>query len=299
MQQRIQLMEMVRAFQVGAMSRRQFLAQAGATVGSAAALTLLAACAASPADPPPVVDATAPPVTPGVTTTPDGTTTGIVTYSGPAGAELMGYLADPGGDSRRGVIVLQEWWGLNDHIKAVADRFAAAGYVALAPDLYGGVVTTEPDEARKEAMALGMRDAVAEIQAAAAYLRARPSIARGVGIVGFCMGGGLVYQTLADADAPATTPDAGVAFYGSPVAPSAASRITAPLMTHLGSADGIPAERVTALHTVLDEAGVPNAFHLYDGAQHAFFNDTRASYDVTAAATAWDRTLAWFDTHLD
>ena len=119
-----------------------------------------------------------------------------VTYPSRDGEELTGYRAWPSAAADSplpGLIVLQEWWGLNEHIKDVTRRFAAAGYVALAPDLYHGAVATEPDEARKLVMALDMPEAVAEIGQAIEFLLAQASV-RGekAGVVGFCMGGRLV-----------------------------------------------------------------------------------------------------------
>jgi carboxymethylenebutenolidase len=207
----------------------------------------------------------------------------------------MGYLAhQTGTEPAPAVIVIQEWWGLNDHIKDIADRFAAAGYVALAPDLYHGQVATEPDEARKLAMALGSADAVAEIRAAMAYLRAQDFSTDEVAVIGFCMGGGLVLQTaVADDSLSAAVP-----FYGQPVSAAEAQNINAPLLSFLGSRDGISAAEYEQMHEVVEANGVPNHFQLYDGAQHSFFNDTRASYDAEAAADAWEQTLAWFEMYL-
>src|SRR5580658_4756456 len=106
------------------------------------------------------------------------------------GSAAGGYLALPEGGSGPGVIVIQEWWGLVHHIKDVCDRFAAAGFVALAPDLYRGVSTTEPDEAGKAMMALKLDEAVADMSGAVDALQER-SEGSGVGVIGFCMGGGL------------------------------------------------------------------------------------------------------------
>jgi carboxymethylenebutenolidase len=207
----------------------------------------------------------------------------------------MGYLAHvPGANPAPAVIVIQEWWGLNEHIKDVTRRFAAEGYVALAPDLYHGQVTTEPDEARKLAMELGMGDAVAEIQAAMAYLRTLDTTTEQVGLTGFCMGGGLVLQT-AVAD---NTVGAAIPFYGTPVSEQEAAAIGAPVLSFLGTADRISAPAYEQMHDALEANGVPNHFQLYEGAQHAFFNDTRASYDPEASADAWMRTLGWFDEYL-
>ena len=297
---RIELQELVRERQVGQVNRRDFLLRATAVLGSvAAANTLLAACApVADRTPPPVVDATQPPPEPGLSTAGElqsGIQSGIVTYSGPEESELMGYLAHtPGAEPQPAVIVIQEWWGLNDHIKDVTDRFAAEGYVALAPDLYHGQVTTEPDEARKLAMELGMGDAVSEIQAAMAYLRAQDNTTDQIGIIGFCMGGGLVLQTAVSDN----TLGAAVPFYGQPVGASDAQQINAPVLSFLGTRDGISAHNYEQMHEALEANGIPNHFQLYEGAQHAFFNDTRSSYDPDAAADAWSRTLAWFDEHL-
>ncbi|MBK8899577.1 MAG: dienelactone hydrolase family protein [Anaerolineaceae bacterium] len=294
---RVDLMELVRDYQVGGVSRRQFLLRATAVLGSAlAANTLLAACTTAPNDnPPPVVDESQPTAVVGSSS--DGEMiTGIVSYPGlAAGEELMGYWAyQEGGEPRPAIIVIQEWWGLNEHIKDVARRFASEGYVALAPDLYHGVVTTEPDEARKQAMELSLRDAVGEIQAAIDYLKGQEVVNGRFGIVGFCMGGGLVLQTAAN------SPDihAAVPFYGNPLSASEAAGVTAPVLSFLGTRDNIPASGYETMHAALTETDVPNKFQLYEGAQHAFFNDTRASYDADAAADAWQQMLGWFEAHL-
>ncbi|MCA9872537.1 MAG: dienelactone hydrolase family protein [Anaerolineales bacterium] len=293
---RVEMMELVRSRQVGMVSRREFLQRATAVLGSAvSANLLLAACTPAAEDTlPPVVDSVQP--TGGTGTAVDGDlTTGIVTYPGPADKDLMGYLVyQTDAPPAPGVIVLQEWWGLNDHIKDVTRRFAREGFVALAPDLYHGVVTTEPNEARKLVMELDMLTAVSEIEKAVTYLKSRSFVSGGVGVVGFCMGGGLVLQTAVHSQAP----DAGVAFYGSPLNPADAAKVSIPILSFLGTADNIPVSGVEAMHQAFDEAGVTNAYQIYDGAQHAFFNDTRSSYDPTAAADAWTRTLDWFRQHL-
>ncbi len=293
---RIYLMELVRSRQVGAVSRREFLQQATAVLGSAlTANMLLAACTPVAEDAlPPVVDTTQPTAVPGTAVAGD-LTTGVITYPDQAGTDLIGYLArQTDGPPAPGVIVLQEWWGLNEHIQDVTRRFAREGFVALAPDLYHGVVTTEPNEARKLVMELDMPTAVGEIEQAITYLKSQPFVRGGVGVVGFCMGGGLVLQTAVRSQAL----DAGVVFYGSPLSPADAAKVTAPILTFLGTADNIPVSGVETMHHAFDEAGIENAYQIYDGAQHAFFNDTRSSYNPNAAADAWARTLAWFRQHL-
>ena len=293
---RIEVMELVRSYQVGGLSRRQFLQRATAVIGSTiAANTLLVACDATPNEnPPPVIDESQPAAEPGIETGGE-LTTGIVTYPGLEGEELMGYQAyQTDADPKPAVIVIQEWWGLNEHIKDVARRFAGAGYAALAPDLYHGIVTTEPDEARKQAIELSMRDAVGEIGQAIAYLQAQDFVSGGTGIIGFCMGGGLVFQSAANLDSVS----AGAGFYGSPLNAEQAQQVSAPILSFLGTADSIPVAGFEAMHAVFDDNNIENHFQLYEGAQHAFFNDTRASYDEAAAMDAWQQTLAWFEKHL-
>ncbi len=295
---RIYVMELARSFQVGEISRRTFLKKATLALGSVTtANLLLAACNSSPAtNPPPVVDKSASNAEPaGETAT--GLATEMVEYEDSDGEKLMGYLARPAGnESKPAVVVIQEWWGLDEHIKDVARRFAEQGYVALAPDLYHGVVATEPDEARKLVMELDMAEAVKEIQRGIDFLQAQAYVAGPkVGVVGFCMGGGLVLQTaLTEADLAA-----GVVFYGRPLEPDQAGQVKAPILGLYGRNDqGIPVDAVEAMHAAFNEANVQNEVHIYDGAGHAFFNNTRDSYNQQAASDAWQRALTWFGERL-
>lgn len=298
---RVYVMQLVRSFQVGQISRRDFLAKATKALGSiAAANMLLAACVPAPAEEPaPVVVEPTATSAPQPTNTPEpemaegGLIAETVEYPDADGETLMGYLArEEGADPQPAVVVIQEWWGLNAHIEDVTRRFAREGFVALAPDLYHGTVVSEPDEARKLVMELDMQEAVSEIQQAIDFLLNQDYVAGSeVGVMGFCMGGGLALQTgLAESDLGAV-----VAFYGRPIEPDQASNMNAPVLGLYGADDtGISVDSVRTMESALEEAGIENEFHIYEGAGHAFFNDTRQSYHAEAANDAWPRTLAWF-----
>lgn len=210
------------------------------------------------------------------------------------GTSAEGYLALPPGGKGPGVIVIQEWWGLVPHIKAVADRFAAQGYVALAPDLYHGKTTKEPDEAGKLMMALNMQQAAKDMAGAYDYVRSHPACTGKVGSVGFCMGGGLSLMIAA------TRPiDACVDYYGMGEAQQLKG-LKAPVLGHYAENDTWASpEAARKLEQGLRDLGKQVQFHTYPGTEHAFFNDTRADvYNAAAANLSWDRTLAFFSEHL-
>lgn len=215
------------------------------------------------------------------------------------GGMAPGYLARPDGDGPfPGVVVIQEWWGVEDHIKSVADRLAGEGFAALAPDLYRGQVAEEPDEARKLAMMLSRDQAIKDIQGAADYLIAQPFVApKKVGVMGFCMGGGLAMLMSYKGRGIGAV----VVFYGGGVKPTEAEfqAVAAPVLGLYGERDGgIPVESVREWERKFREAGKVNEMVIYPDAPHAFFNDTRPSFREEAAADAWRRTLAWFRQHL-
>lgn len=304
---RVYVMQLVRSFQVGELSRRNFILRASAALGSVAmADMLLAACAANPnPTAPPVVEQAQPTQSPAASVPTEAAppanqanlVTETVNYKDTDGETLMGYLARPQGDTPKpAVVVIQEWWGLNDHIKDLARRFAGEGFVALAPDLYHGVVTTEPDEARKLVMELDMAEAVKEIQRGMAFLREQKYISGPkVGVIGFCMGGGLALQTALTED----NLSAAVAFYGKPLSAEEVAKVKAPILGLYGAKDqGIPVDAVKSMESELKKAGIESEFHIYEGAGHAFFNDTAPSYNADAAKDAWPRTLGWFRKHL-
>jgi carboxymethylenebutenolidase len=210
-----------------------------------------------------------------------------------------GYLAQPAdGQAHPGVVVIQEWWGLVPHIKDVAERFAREGFVALAPDLYHGQAADEPDEARKLAMALDAQRAMQEIAAAARCLKKMEHVApQKVGVVGWCMGGGLSLSTAAH---HADLIGAVVAFYGRPLTAVDTAKLKVPILGLYAEHDhSIPVEAVRAFEAEMEKQQVPHEVHIYPGASHAFFNDTRPQiYQAEAAEDAWQKTLAWFRKHL-
>jgi len=214
-----------------------------------------------------------------------------------AGKSNGGYLAVPAGDGPwPGVVVIQEWWGLDDHIKDVARRFAGEGFVALAPDLYDGRVTTEPDEARKLAMSLrqNWEKALAVIQGAINFLVDHDSVSpKRVGLTGFCMGGGLTWHAAAKLELLG----AAVPFYGggSEMTDAEVAKIKVPVLAIFGELDqGVSPEVAHSRATQMDKAGIAHETIIYPGAQHAFFNDTRAAYNAQAAVDAWQRVLKLF-----
>ncbi len=216
------------------------------------------------------------------------------------GTEGRGYLALPAAGSGPGVVVLQEWWGINDQIKEVCDRFASEGFVALAPDIYRGVVTKEPDEAGKLMMSLNIEQAAKDMSGAVGHLVAHPAVtSKGVGVIGFCMGGALALwlATLKPELVAAVAPYYGVA--GWPMPPDF-SRLQAPVQGHYAENDdfaGPPA--VAALEAELGRLGKDYEFFVYPGTEHAFTNHHRPEvYHEEHSEAAWNRTLAFFREHV-
>lgn len=219
----------------------------------------------------------------------------------PDGKPFQGYLAEPALPDAPGIVVIQEWWGLNDQIRGVADRLAQAGYVALVPDLYRGKSTVEAEEAHHLMSTLDFGDAAGQdVRGAVQALKARCGK---VGVTGFCMGGALTL--LAMTQVPEA--DAGVIWYGYPPLEYVdASRLKAPLMAHWAMQDGAFAiDGVDQLEARLREAGAVYEGHRYL-AQHGFANETAqgprrlpiTQYDAVWAGMAWDRTLRFFGRHL-
>ena len=214
------------------------------------------------------------------------------------GKTAGGYLATPVSGAGPGVIVIQEWWGLVRHVRDVADRFAGEGFVALAPDLYHGRSTTSPDEAGKLMMALEIDRAERDLRGAIDFLLARDDVAGDrVGTVGFCMGGQLsLFAACANARVGAC-----VDFYGihPNVTPDLAS-LQAPVLGFFAERDGFaPPEAARKLESDLRAAGKDVEVTIFSGADHAFFNDSRADvYHAGYAAECWSRMLAFYRRHL-
>jgi carboxymethylenebutenolidase len=215
-----------------------------------------------------------------------------VTFSSNGGS-CGGLFAVPTSGRGPGVVVIQEWWGLVPHIEHVVDRFAEAGFVALAPDLYHGVKTDEPDEAMRMMMALAMDPAAKDIAGAARFLfECDPTNGNGIGAVGFCMGGSLALWSATLAPQLTAT----VGFYPalpwermSPQWPSYAGKAA---MIHCSEEDGTSsAAGIQQAKAAIEEAGGSVELFDYPGTRHAFFNDDRPDvFDAAASATAWDRT---------
>jgi carboxymethylenebutenolidase len=213
-----------------------------------------------------------------------------ITFNRPDGEVRNGYYTQPANGSKApGIVVIQEWWGLNDQIRGVADRFADAGYRTLVPDLYRGKVTVEAEEAQHLMSNLNFGDAAGQdIRGAVRYLKADSAK---VGITGFCMGGALTM--LAAVNVPEA--DAAVPWYGfPPLEYIDATKIKMPLLGHFALEDAFFAiSSVDELEKKLRAAGVKYEFHRY-GARHAFANETGPNYNREAAELAWERTMEFF-----
>lgn len=223
-----------------------------------------------------------------------------ISYRRPDGASVNGYLAGES-SAAPGMVVIQEWWGINDQIRGVADKLAAAGYRALVPDLYRGKTALEAHEAEHLMQGLDFGSAAGQdVRGAVQHLKGTGSAK--VGVTGFCMGGALTL--LAAANVPEA--DAFVAWYGyPPLEYLDASRIRAPLLAHWATRDtAFPLDNIPKLEARLHQAHVAFEFHRYD-AKHAFANETADSkkleflqYDPKSAELAWQRTMAFLSKHL-
>jgi carboxymethylenebutenolidase len=215
-----------------------------------------------------------------------------------SGGAADGYLSVPASGTGPGVIVIQEWWGLAGHIRSVCDRFAAEGFVALAPDLYHGATADEPDEAMRLMMGLAMDTAAKDIAGAARYLNAE--FGGGVGAVGFCLGGSLALWSAALSEDIV----AAVGFYPAVpwerMNPEWGNYAGKAAVIHCSEEDGTSAaEGIQSAKKAIEAAGGEVTVYDYPGTRHAFFNDDRPEvYADDAARAAWARTLEVFRSRL-
>jgi carboxymethylenebutenolidase len=223
------------------------------------------------------------------------------TVSFKSGAEnASGLLVTPEGKGPfPAVVVIQEWWGLNDWVKEQARALAKEGYAALAVDLYRGKVTANPDEAHQLMMGLPPDRALRDLRAAFAFLQARPDAKKNrIGSIGWCLGGR--YSLALAVEEP--TLAAAVAYYGAPPTDDAAiAKIQAPVLGNFGAEDKGPApDQVKAFEAAMKKAGKSVDIKIYEGAPHAFanVNNPWGGYREPAAKDAWTRTLAFFAKHL-
>jgi carboxymethylenebutenolidase len=224
--------------------------------------------------------------------------TSTVVYATVDGEEATGYLARPKGveGPLPGIIVIHEWWGLNDNIRSMADQLAGEGYQALAVDLYGGETGSTPDEAMA-LMSASMEKTPAlteNVKQAFAYLEGE---GQKVGTIGWCFGGG---WSLNAALALPDQVDATVIYYGRLVTDAEALEpLHMPIIGFFGAEDqGIPVDSVRAFEQALEALEKEAAIHIYDGADHAFANPSGRNYQAEPADDAWGKTLAFFETHL-
>jgi len=207
------------------------------------------------------------------------------------GRTANGFVVEPHAETRAGLIVVHEWWGLNDHIKEVARRFAAEGYRVLAPDLYEGTVTRNAEEAGRLMQSLDQERALETLDGAVSYLQVDAGCST-IGVTGFCMGGSFAlllpcHNNAIEAAAP---------FYGDVPPDDVLKRMTAPVL-FIGASDDpwITTDKMERLKNAMQRFGKEGSVEIYQGVGHAFFNDTRPeAYNREAAEDAWHKVTAFF-----
>ncbi|HZD79261.1 MAG TPA: dienelactone hydrolase family protein [Actinomycetota bacterium] len=208
----------------------------------------------------------------------------------PGGPMACFFAAPEGRPPAPGVVVVQEWWGLNGQIEGVARRLAGEGFAALAPDLYRGKQADEPHEARKLSMQLDRGRALQDLRAAVGWLLEHGAGA--VGAIGFCMGGSITFELACIEERLG----AAVPFYG--LSDLRERTITCPVQAHFGTADRFDPELLDDVAWRLGDLGNGSELHRYEGAPHAFMNETRRSYRPQAAAVAWERAISFLRANL-
>ncbi|MEZ5143599.1 MAG: dienelactone hydrolase family protein [Acidimicrobiales bacterium] len=217
------------------------------------------------------------------------------------GSTASGSLAVPESGNGPGVIVIQEWWGLVPHITDVCDRFAAAGFVALAPDLYHGTTTREPDEAGKLMMAMNLDQAAKDMGGAVDHLIGLAAVTSNkVGVIGFCMGGGLamLLGTQRPGQIAAVVPYYGIIPWEG--AQPDWSKLEASVQGHFAAEDSFfRPDQVKELEQTLIKLGKDVELIVHPGVDHAFFNETRPEvHHPETSQKVWEMTLAFFHQHL-
>lgn len=214
--------------------------------------------------------------------------------------EVTGYLAKPEEftEGLPGIIVIHEWWGLNDNIRTMADKLADNGYVALAVDLYQGKVAETPENAKKYMMESMDRSEmlIENLKGAYAYLKEDNNVMK-VGTIGWCFGGGWSLNTAINLPKEI---DATVIYYGRLVTDSdKLEPLKMPILGIFGAEDqGIPVDNVRVFESVLNELDKDASIHIYEGANHAFANPSGTRYDKAAAEDAWEKTINFFNKNL-
>lgn len=215
------------------------------------------------------------------------------------GSTASGYLAVPESGSGPAVVVLQEWWGLVPEIRGLCDSLAREGFLALAPDLYHGESTDQPDEAQQKMMAMDMEHAVQEMSGAVDFLAGHDGHrGESVGALGFCLGGGLAVWTASVNPKVAATVSY---YYVMPHGKPDFSHIHGPVLGHFGTADDfVPVEDARELEREMRDAGVQVEFYFYEDAGHAFMNETDrlGTYNPEMAGMSWERTMRFLDENL-
>lgn len=232
---------------------------------------------------------------------PDTVTTEAVTYGTAGDMPFTGYLAKPVDASSPlpGLIVIQEWWGLNDNIRTMTRRFAAEGYTALAVDLYDGAVADNPEDARALVQS-AIQDSerlTQNVVAAYNYLVNDQQTTK-VGSVGWCFGGSWSLNTALALPADL---DAAVIYYGGQIStdPAVLEPLQMPIQGHFGSLDSNPSpETVQMFEAALRDLGKEPEIHIYEGANHAFANPSGTRYNAEAAELSWERTTSFLQAHL-
>lgn len=212
------------------------------------------------------------------------------------GQEVNAFVARPAGaEAAPAIIIIHEWWGLNAHIEDVAQRYARAGFIAVAADLYDGVTTKDAQEAGNLMAALKPEQGLARLRVVLKQLRQMPEVTS-VGVTGFCMGGTFALLLACHEQVEAAAP-----FYGDvPVDTTLIGRLSCPVLFIGGEKDQwITVEKMRRLETALKQYGKEGEVRIYKGADHAFFNDTRTEVHSPAdAADAWQRVIEFFNKHL-